>query len=242
MIKKISSFSSENFQSNFKLIRILANSKSTNLEKAESIWKSYFHELRDEDFIDSNNSRWKKNSLINNIEFTLTGIKIESAIEDIFKIESLFEERTAWKKTCLIAFHDWVNPLSGSSPVDRIKRCHQFLKEAAEKLGIEFVHYFGESSQRFYAKWTKYRNIINAPIQNLTLIQRESVASTETLNNNKNSSLLSNYKNSSKQRNEFSKEEVECLVAGYRKYRDVHFSWLKILEDPEYIFFQTKSR
>lgn len=233
LIKKISSFSSESFHSNFNLIRILANSKSTELEKAESIWRAYFNELRDEDFIMNNNARWKKNSLINNTEFTLTGIKIISAIENIFKIERLLEEKTAWKKTFLIAFQEWVNPLSGSSPVERIKRCHQFLKEAAEKLDIEFVHYFGENSQRFYGKWTKYRNVINDSVlkkENLTLIQKEIPASTGTL------------KNLSKQRKEFSEEEVDCLVAGYRKYRDVHFTWLKILEDPEYIFSETKSR
>lgn len=106
-------------------------------------------------------------------------------------------------------------------------------------MNIEFVHYFGESSDRFYAK----NSVCTKVSKNIVSENSESRTSFPQINQNYQIDINELEKQSSngKRRKKipYSVAEIICLVRGINKH--AVGSWANILLDKEFCFESTRT-
>lgn len=254
IIQKIATIERFGLMSNFNLVRILTDPLNNPLDEAIAIWKSYFDCLSENDFI-AGIDRWKCVSIIDTRKFTYNRLNIIDCIEKIFNIERLSAPQSKWKRIFLLAFSDWVDSSRKSNLNERIKKNHSILENAAIKIGIELVHYYGDSSLSFYGSCGRYIRI-NRDVTELNLTHSNLLSQSIPVIRQDNSSITSSSTsipvcsgaaiNSSttqrKKRETFTLDEITCLVDGYKKYHSDKFKWSKIISDTDYCFFANRNR
>lgn len=242
IIQKIATIERFGLMANFNLVRILINPSNNPLDEAIAIWKSYFDCLNDNDFTDGID-RWKCSSVIDERKFTINKLQIQDCIEKIFNVERLLIHQTKWKRFFLLAFSDWIDFSRKNNLKERIKSKHSILETAALKLGVELVHYFGDSSLSFYGTSGRYIRVVKAESDNI--FSRQDLISPQPILVNRQVSVVPpiNPRPDQRKKSEFfSGEEIVDLIDGYNKYCSDRLKWSKILSDPGYCFLKTKNR
>ena len=102
MMEKISGKRKLNLEA-IQLMLCIMNDSLSPLDKALSLWMSYYKELPQNDYISPDNERWKLDSLkMDEVEFTANPITLKEAVAKVFNVNNL--QSQAWTKPYLRAF------------------------------------------------------------------------------------------------------------------------------------------
>lgn len=129
--------------STLKLYLTVKNPTNSRIKIAEQLWKAYFDELPNQDYISSSFPKWKLESLKTGTVVSLSSksIPIHEAIENIFDIKML--DNDAWNRPFLNAYYLWCNEnVSDENP-------KAFLMKAAVLMGIEIIKNYALSTESF---------------------------------------------------------------------------------------------
>ena len=142
MMEKISGKRKLNLEA-IQLMLCIMNDSLSPLDKALSLWMSYYKELPQNDYISPDNERWKLDSLkMDEVEFTANPITLKEAVAKVFNVNNL--QSQAWTKPYLRAFKFWGERYKNE---DTIK----WLIEAGERiLHVEVIRYHSGHNVQTY--------------------------------------------------------------------------------------------
>lgn len=146
-----------------KLFLLVKNCNVSDVVKAKELWKAYFNEIPESDFVSKDCLKWKISSLNSEppAKFSNNRLSIEDSIEKIFNRTMI--GRGQWNRGYLKAFDLWCK---GSVKHEILI---SYLVKAAEILGIEMIRYH-TITDSFFSNGKEYqligKNVVPVPLIN----------------------------------------------------------------------------